>query len=74
MAWVHIDLQNNHWTDIAFHHRKEEHLCYLKFDVVVAVSETVRLATLRLFNDIKYSMCLYNPIDSEEIITKSREL
>lgn len=74
IAWVHIDLQSNHWTDIAFHHRKEEHACYQKFDVVVAVSETTRQATLKLFPKIKRTICLYNPIDSEEIILKSKEL
>lgn len=72
VAWVHIDLQNNHWTDIAFHHRVEEQSCYRNFDTVVAVSESVRLAVLKLFPGIRHSVCLYNPIDSEDIIAKSR--
>lgn len=73
IAWVHIDLGNNHWTDVAFHDRKEEETIYRKFDVVVAVSETARQAALQLFPGIRCSMCLYNPIDSEEIIRKSKE-
>lgn len=73
VAWVHIDLENNHWTDIAFHDRKEEEISYRRFDVVVAVSETARQAALQLFPSIKRSMCLYNPIDSEEIIKMSKE-
>lgn len=73
IAWVHIDLQNNHWTDVAYHHRKEEQACYRKFDVIVGVSETTRQAALQLFPEIKHSMCLYNPIDSEEIIRKSKD-
>lgn len=73
IAWIHIDLQNNHWTDIAFHHRKEEQVCYQNFDVVVAVSGTARYAAMNLFPGIKRSMCLYNPIDSQEIIFKSKE-
>lgn len=73
IAWIHIDLQNNHWTDIAFHHRKEEQVCYRNFDVVVAVSGTARHAAMNLFPGIKRSMCLYNPIDSQEIILKSKE-
>lgn len=73
IAWVHIDLKNNHWTDVAYHHRKEEQACYRKFDVVVGVSETVRQGALQLFPEIKSSLCLYNPIDSEEIIKKSKE-
>lgn len=73
IAWVHIDLKNNHWTDVAYHHRKEEQACYRKFDVVVGVSETVRQGALQLFPGIRRSMCLYNPIDSEEIIKKAKE-
>ena len=65
--------KNNHWTDVAYHHRKEEQACYRKFDVVVGVSETVRQGALQLFPEIKSSLCLYNPIDSEEIIKKSKE-
>lgn len=72
IAWVHIDLQNNHWTDVAFHSREEEGSCYRKFDVVVAVSETTRLATEKLFPNIRLTMCLYNPINSKEILWKSR--
>ena len=73
IAWVHIDLQNNHWTDIAFHNRKEEQTCYKIFDAVVAVSETARQASLKLFPGIKRAIVLYNPIDSREIILKSKE-
>lgn len=73
IAWVHIDLQNNHWTDIAFHHRREEQACYRKFDVIVGVSETTRQAALQLFPGIKDSQCLYNPIDSMEIVALSRQ-
>ena len=71
IAWVHIDLCNNHWTDIAFCSRKEERECYGRYDCVVAVSETVRKAALVLFPQINDSLCLYNPIDSVEIKKKS---
>ena len=70
---MHIDLENNHWTDIAYKSREEEIECYKRFDCVIAVSETVRKANERLFPHLKESMCLYNPIDSEEIIKKAKE-
>lgn len=73
IAWVHCNMSKDHWSDIAFHNRKEEQTCYKIFDVVVAVSETVRQASLRLFPDINQCICLYNPIDSQEIILKSEE-
>lgn len=74
IAWVHIDLENNHWTDEAYKNREEENSCYQMFNDVVAVSETVRQAIMKLFPTIRHSMCLYNPIDSEEIINKSKDL
>lgn len=73
LAWVHIDLENNHWTDVAYHSRKEEEACYRKFDAVVAVSDTVRQANERLFPHCKRHLCLHNPINSEEIISKANE-
>lgn len=72
IAWVHIDLGNNHWTDIAFRNRTEEYECYRKFDDVVAVSETVCHTMKRLFPDIQRMLCLYNPIDSGEIRRKAQ--
>ena len=54
------------------HIRVEEGECYKRFDCVVAVSETARKANEELFLHLKKSMCLYNPIDSEEIIRKSK--
>lgn len=74
IAWVHIDLENNHWTDIAYHSREEEQRCYRKFDEVAAVSETVRDACMRLFPGCKSYRCVYNPIDSDEIVRKAESL
>ncbi|MBQ0046826.1 MAG: glycosyltransferase [Prevotellaceae bacterium] len=74
IAWVHIDLDSNHWTDICYHSFDEEKRCYLQFDHVVAVSEFVRKVNERIFPGIKGSCTLYNPIDSAEIIQKSKEV
>lgn len=73
IAWVHIDLDSNHWTDICYKSKKEERSCYLKFNNVVAVSNYVRSVNERIFHGIKGSCTLYNPIDSTEIIKKSNE-
>lgn len=72
IAWIHTDLKNNHWTKIAYKSMAEECECYQQFDDVVSVSETVRKSAKDLFPKIKHSLCLYNPIDSKEIILKSR--
>lgn len=73
IAWVHTDLENNHWTDICFHSFEEEKRSYQQFDHVVAVSDYVREVNKRLFPGIKGGGTLYNPIDSVEIIQKSKE-
>lgn len=72
IAWVHIDLENNHWTRIAYHNDEEEKMCYRHFDVVVSVSETVRQVCQRMFPGCKDYKCLYNPIDSDDIIKKTK--
>ena len=73
IAWVHIDLKQNHWTDVAFHNREEERICYSKFDVVVAVSKTVKRTNESLFPDIKSSLYIYNPVSNDEIISQSKK-
>lgn len=73
IAWVHIDLEGNHWTDICYRSLAEEKQSYQHFDSVVAVSDFVRKVNERLFCGIKNSCTLYNPIDSAEIIQKSKE-
>ena len=37
LAWVHTDLENNHWTDIAYRSRREEEEAYRRFGVVAGV-------------------------------------
>ncbi len=73
LAWVHIDLLNNHWTQVAFKDLAEEHDCYKVFDKIACVSKTVENAMHRLFPDLTSLTTVYNPINEVEIIRKSRE-
>ena len=71
-AWVHVDLQNTPWTDIAYRSFEEEKNCYQKFDKILNVSKEV----LNAFqNKYKIEQCdvQYNPIDENEIINKSND-
>ena len=71
-AWVHVDLQNTPWTDIAYRSFEEEKNCYQKFDKILNVSKEV----LNAFqNKYKVEQCdvQYNPIDENEIINKSND-
>lgn len=71
IAWVHIDLINNHWTEIAYKSNDEECECYKRFDYVVSVSNAVKGAVDFLFPHIKKSIVLHNPIDSRSIRDKA---
>jgi glycosyltransferase involved in cell wall biosynthesis len=65
IAWVHIDLEANPWSDIAFRSKSEQTACYRQLDRVICVSDSVREAFERRFG-VK-AETLYNPIDSEAI-------
>lgn len=67
IAWVHTNMIDNHWTDIAFRSKEEECECYRRFDVVVGVSQTVKVVNDSLFIGLKSSIFIYNPVPADEI-------
>lgn len=72
IAWVHIDLIANPWTQgLVFKNIKEERCAYSSFTKVVAVSEWAAKCFSMKFNIP--AITLNNPIDSEEIISKSTQ-
>lgn len=73
IAWVHINLEINHWTTIAYQNSKEEEEAYTKFNQVISVSRSVQATTEKLFKNINNSITLYNPIDANNIIQLSSQ-
>lgn len=73
IAWVHINLEINHWTTIAYQNSKEEEEAYTKFNQVISVSRSVQATTEKLFKNINNSITLYNPIDTNNIIQLSSQ-
>ncbi len=74
IAWVHIDLNQFHWTQSIYKDIATEEKCYLQYNQIVTVSETAKKAFQRKFKNVTTPIqTLYNPIDSEEIILKSKE-
>lgn len=71
-AWVHVDLINTPWTDIAFKNRSEENECYRYFDKIFCVSKEVKNAFEKKYG-INNVYVQYNPIDEKGIIKKSNE-
>ena len=71
LAWIHTDLKNNHWTDVAFQNAQEEILSYNNFSTIVCVSKVIKNITYDLFNS-KNLVTVYNPIDDKYIRQFSR--
>ena len=72
IAWVHTDLLNNHWTDIAYKSRSEESEAYTKFDDVVCVSENVSNSVLSINPSLQNLRVINNPVDDVSIREKAR--
>ena len=67
MAWLHIELQNFHWSKVAFRNLEDERRTYLSFDKIVCVSQIVKYQIDQLFHVSEKSIVLYNPIDQSLI-------
>ena len=67
IAWVHIVLKNFHWTNSIFKSITNEQNCYIKYNKIVAVSQTVKKGFNDLFDISVPVYVLYNPIYSELI-------
>lgn len=73
IAWVHCDLYVNHWSSRIFKSLEEEYKCYSIYDLTVGVSQSSTKAILKLFGDNIPTITLYNPINSNEIISLSKK-
>ncbi|WP_067149385.1 glycosyltransferase [Pseudotamlana agarivorans] len=73
IAWVHIDLFDNHWTKTEYKNIDEEIKVYKNFDEIICVAESVKEAFKKRFGITRHVSVKYNPIDRENIISKSKE-
>lgn len=74
IAWIHTDLNNNHWTKLVYKNIKEEQMCYQQYNQIITVSDTALSAFKRIFKEVRIPIqTLYNPIDSNEILSKGKE-
>lgn len=73
IAWIHIDLEQFHWTQPIYKNIKEEESTYQQFNQLISVSETAKIGFQRKFKNVSTPIkTLYNPIDSLDIINKSQ--
>lgn len=72
LAWVHIDVSQNHWSKIAYRSFEEECRCYTRFDCVPCVSDVVRDSARSLFGVGNAAVTIYNPLDERSIIEAAK--
>ncbi len=72
IAWVHIDLLNYPYTSFIYKNKEEEKRTYLKYDQIIGVSNTVCESMRTLYGNNLNVKTIYNPIDAQDIINKSR--
>lgn len=63
IAWLHTDIENNHWTDVAYHGRDEEKACYQLYDKIVCVSSVVKKKAQEILG-VENTIVLHNPIET----------
>ena len=73
IAWVHTDMMKNPWSEKIFGSAEEEKKCYEKFDAIVCVAETMKESFIKKYGMAEKVHVLYNPIDFDSIIKKSKK-
>ena len=66
IAWLHTDIENNHWTDVSFRSQEEEKACYHVFDKIVCVSAVVEKKAQEILG-VENIVVLHNPIETWKI-------
>lgn len=74
LAWVHIDLVSNPWTEFLYKNTLDEKKHYEKFDKIVCVSSSVKDAFIKKYQiGEDHIIVLHNPFDKNEILNKSNQ-
>ena len=72
IAWVHIDVINEHKSDRFFKNLQEQRETYDKFDDIVCVSEMVKKQFIKKIGIAENkARVIHNPIDENSIIKKA---
>lgn len=72
ISWIHVQQGNIKIAKSSFRSEKECKLSYSKFDKIICVSEFVKQDFLNIFGNSNNIEVLYNTVDSEDIIQKSK--
>lgn len=71
-AWVHTDLNKNHWTGEVYDDLKEETDVYNRYDKVIGVTDIISASFKSCFPNVTTPVeTIYDPIDSLSVRLKS---
>ena len=73
IAFVHTDMENNHWTGDYYESFEEEINCYKKFTCISCVSQSVAAAFRNTFGIVDTVVVNHNPINNDAIKTMAQE-
>ncbi len=73
LLWIHNDMMRCRFTEKHFASPEMEKVCYLRFDSIACVSDSVRISMLERFGKMDNLDVVYNPIDTNEIDSKLKE-
>lgn len=75
IAWLHTDIENNHWSRVAFRNQKEEKAIYNSYiDKIVCVSKIVQEKIIAFSKNATNSVILHNPIDRQYILKSAEKI
>lgn len=73
VSWIHCKMENERAASVGFRDFKEAKNCYNKFDYTAFVSKWVKDYFTKVFSFQKSVGVLYNTIETDEIVEKSKE-
>lgn len=73
IAWLHIELNNFHWSKIAYQTIEEEKEVYLSMSKIVCVANIVKEQIDNLYPVSNKTIVIHNPIDQDRILKLAQE-
>lgn len=73
IAWVHVDPIDRSYSDNYFKNLNSQINCYKKYNNIICVSNAVANSFKKKFEVYDTVKVIYNPIDSNDIINKSKD-
>lgn len=72
LAWLHIELENFHWTKVAYRSHMDEQTCYHTMNRIVCVANQVKEQVDRMFGVADKTIVVHNPIDRDLILRSAQ--